>query len=90
VVLGIRPEALADRGPAGVTGTPPSLLTMQVALVQPLGDRLNVYLSTSKHDNLIAQVTAESRLRTSDVVPIYFDMNRAVSSPLIRAVVCWP
>jgi hypothetical protein len=48
-----------------------------VVLVQPLGDRLNVYLSTPKHDNLIAQVGADSKLRTSDVVPVYFDMNRA-------------
>jgi hypothetical protein len=50
---------------------------MQVTLVQPLGDRLNVYLSTPKHDNLIAQVTADSKLGTSDVIPIYLDMNRA-------------
>jgi multiple sugar transport system ATP-binding protein len=82
VVLGIRPESLSERAitrsSAGAgTGAPGSRLNMQVALVQPLGDRLNVYLSTSKHENLIAQVSADAPLRAGDSVPIYLDMSRA-------------
>ncbi|MEO8212180.1 MAG: sn-glycerol-3-phosphate ABC transporter ATP-binding protein UgpC [Myxococcales bacterium] len=91
VVLGIRPEALGQRDVNG-TGGPrdtggagarpgPSALTMQVSLIQPLGDRLNVYLSTPNHDSIIAQVPADApagaRLRTGASVPVYFDMTRA-------------
>jgi multiple sugar transport system ATP-binding protein len=82
VVLGIRPEALAERDVAGGRSNL-SALTMQVSLVQPLGDRLNVYLSTPNHDSIIAQVPADAptahgaRLRAGASVPIYFDMTRA-------------
>ncbi|MEP6651844.1 MAG: sn-glycerol-3-phosphate ABC transporter ATP-binding protein UgpC [Myxococcales bacterium] len=94
VVLGIRPEALGERdvngsggagagGAGAVAGGRPGLsaLTMQVTLIQPLGDRLNVYLSTPNHDSIIAQVPADApagaRLRTGASVPVYFDMTRA-------------
>ena len=67
VVLGIRPESLGDRQDARSSPlSTPGRLTMQVVLVQPLGDRLNVYLSTPNHDNLIAQVSADARLRAGD------------------------
>jgi multiple sugar transport system ATP-binding protein len=76
VTLGIRPESLSHRPNAASDGGA-SHLTMQVALVQPLGDRLNVYLSTPNHDNLVAQLDADARLRTGDSVSVYVDMNRA-------------
>ena len=74
VVLGIRPEALSDRARDGAGE---QRLHMQVGLVQPLGERLNVYLSTPRHDNLIAQLSGDSPVRAGDAIPIYFDMNRA-------------
>ena len=48
---------------------------MNVKLVQPLGDRLNVYLSTPRHDDIVAQVSAHARLRVGDSVPVAFDMG---------------
>jgi hypothetical protein len=58
-------------------GAPAGRLDMKVALVQPLGDRLNVYLGTPRHDNLIAQVSADAQLRAGQSVPFYLDMSRA-------------
>jgi len=84
VVLGIRPECLGDSGsarlpnPSDVTR---GRLNMTVKLVQTLGDRLNVYLSTPDHDEIVAQVpvgaAGAARFRVGDVVPIAFDMNAA-------------
>jgi ABC-type sugar transport system ATPase subunit len=76
-MLGIRPEALSDRPREGAGAARPGSLDAQVALVQPLGDRLNVYLSTPKHDNLIAQVSGDSRVRAGDAISVTLDMNRA-------------
>jgi multiple sugar transport system ATP-binding protein len=76
VVLGIRPECLSDLENARFP-TEHSRLTMTVKLVQTLGDRLNVYLSTPTHDDIVAQISAHARLRVGDAVPIAFDMSAA-------------
>jgi multiple sugar transport system ATP-binding protein len=84
VVLGIRPESLGDSGSARLpnpTDATRGRLNMTVKLVQTLGDRLNVYLSTPDHDEIVAQVpvgaAGAARFRVGDVVPIAFDMNAA-------------
>jgi multiple sugar transport system ATP-binding protein len=84
VVLGIRPESLGDSGSARLpnpTDATRGRLNMTVKLVQTLGDRLNVYLSTPDHDEMVAQVpvgaAGAARFRVGDVVPIAFDMNAA-------------
>jgi multiple sugar transport system ATP-binding protein len=76
VVLGIRPEALGPMVPDRCDDGSSALAT-RVTLVQPLGDRLNVHFSTSRHDNLIAQVSADTQVRVGDLVPLRFDMSRA-------------
>ena len=84
VILGIRPECLGDPGAARLpnpSDTTRGRLNMTVKLVQTLGDRLNVYLSTPDHDEIVAQVPVGSggpaRFRVGDVVPIGLDMNAA-------------
>jgi len=84
VVLGIRPECLGDSGSARLpnpTDATRGRLNMTVKLVQTLGDRLNVYLSTPDHDEIVAQVpvgaAGAARFRVGDVMPIAFDMNAA-------------
>jgi len=84
VVLGIRPESLGDSGSARLpnpTDATRGRLNMTVKLVQTLGDRLNVYLSTPDHDEMVAQVpvgaAGAARFRVGDVVPIALDMNAA-------------
>jgi ABC-type sugar transport system ATPase subunit len=54
-----------------------SVLPTRVSLVQPLGDRLNVHLSTPRGENLIAQVPADTLLRAGDSLEVHFDMSRA-------------
>ncbi len=49
-----------------------------MGLVQPLGARSNVYLSTPNHDTVIAQIPADTHLRVGDAVGLHVDMNHAL------------
>jgi multiple sugar transport system ATP-binding protein len=74
LVMGVRPECISDersaRFPIGK-----NQLTMTVGQVQLLGDRMNVYLSTSEHQKIVAQVDGYSKLTTSETRPMYFDLD---------------
>jgi multiple sugar transport system ATP-binding protein len=74
LVLGVRPESMSDaaagRFQAGAA------LDMKVTLVQPLGHRLDVSLSTSAHPHSIAQIDPHATLRVGETVPIQIDMAR--------------
>jgi multiple sugar transport system ATP-binding protein len=75
IVLGVRPEAMADRQNARFE-TNGNVLSMKVTLVQPLGDKMDVYLATEKHPHSVAHVDAFSGIQPGQVVPIHVDMNR--------------
>jgi multiple sugar transport system ATP-binding protein len=75
VVLGARPEAMSDRAHARFE-TADCYLGMKVTLVQPLGDRMDVYLETPSHPRVVAQTPAHADLRPGDNLPVYFDPAR--------------
>jgi len=75
LVLGARPEAMSDQKHARFA-TSDNVLDMRVTLVQPLGDRMDVVLSTERHRHTVAQMPAHTGLRPGDGAPIYFDLER--------------
>jgi len=75
VTLGVRPEAMSDRATARFD-TGDNSLKMKVLLVQPLGDRKDVYLSTPEHERSVALVDAYARFETGETLDVFFDMNR--------------
>jgi multiple sugar transport system ATP-binding protein len=84
VVLGVRPEAIAPAAQArfpAVDSALPMQLPMKVWLVQPLGSKLDVYLSTARHPRVVANVEAVKDrpigLAVDETVPIAIDMTRA-------------
>jgi multiple sugar transport system ATP-binding protein len=76
LVMGVRPESLADRSHARFE-TNGNALRMRVTLVQPLGDKMDVCLATDAHPKSIAHVDAFAGVRAGDTLDIHFDMNRA-------------
>jgi multiple sugar transport system ATP-binding protein len=76
IVMGLRPEAMADRAGARFD-TANNPLSMRVTLIQPLGDKMDVYLATERHPHSIAHVDAHARLRVGEVVPVHLDTQRA-------------
>jgi multiple sugar transport system ATP-binding protein len=76
VVLGVRPEAISDVAHARFEKSGNSIETT-VSLVQPLGDKMDVYLSTAKGTQLVAHMDAFSGLLAKQAHEVLVDMQRA-------------
>ena len=71
MVIGIRPDAvglLSDDGFAA--------LRVRVALVEPLGDRKDVYLTTSSETSLVGRVDGRAAMQEGEEMNVYIDMQR--------------
>jgi multiple sugar transport system ATP-binding protein len=74
VVLGIRPEHL-HLSPAGDAGDFASL-TFRVNVVEPLGNDMDVYMSSSLHDHVVGRVEASTTLEPNSQRAVYADLRR--------------
>ncbi|MFO0839186.1 MAG: ATP-binding cassette domain-containing protein [Phycisphaerae bacterium] len=71
VTLGVRPDALSLGGDAnGAT------LKAQVGVVEPLGDRMDVIVSTALHRHIVCRVDGRTRVRESENIAVHLDMSR--------------
>jgi multiple sugar transport system ATP-binding protein len=72
VTLGARPEMLAPAAdaPAGTH------LSVQVGVVEPLGDRMDVYCSTPRHQHIVCRVDARQRVAEGSALRMQVDMTR--------------
>jgi multiple sugar transport system ATP-binding protein len=75
VVIGVRPEAISDRAHARFA-CDDNALNLKVTLVQPLGDKMDVYLATDNHPHLVAHVDAFAGIATGQTLPMFVDLNR--------------
>jgi multiple sugar transport system ATP-binding protein len=75
VVLGVRPQALSVE-PGAPFAQPDAALTMRVNVVEPLGDKMDVYLSTANHPHVIAHVDAQEGLVPGQDCNVFVDLSR--------------
>jgi ABC-type sugar transport system ATPase subunit len=75
VVMGVRPEAMSDGTHARFAMGDYSL-EMEVTLIQPLGDKMDVHLKTATHHHVVAQLASESPVALGDQVTIHLDPKR--------------
>ena len=73
VTLGIRPEALSP----AATGPADSVLNVQVSVVEPLGDRTDVYCGTPRHTHIVCRVDTRTRVAEGAALQMHVDMQRA-------------
>ena len=73
ITLGIRPEALA---PAKGTARD-AVLNVQVSVVEPLGDRIDVYCATPRHPHIVSRVDSGTRVAEGQPALFSVDMTRA-------------
>ncbi len=72
VVLGIRPEHLQLRPGDGQS----AVLEAQLNVVEPLGNDMDLYLSTSLHDYVVGRVEAQSGLNVNQRVKLHVDLRK--------------
>jgi multiple sugar transport system ATP-binding protein len=75
VVMGVRPESIADKSHARFR-TDGNALPMRITLVQPLGDKMDVYVATDEHPKAVAHVDAFAGVKVGDTLEMFFDMGR--------------
>jgi multiple sugar transport system ATP-binding protein len=72
VVLGVRPESLRPATEA----RPDSALSVRVSVVEPLGDRTDIYCSTSQREQVVCRVDARTRVAEDALATLQVDMDR--------------
>jgi multiple sugar transport system ATP-binding protein len=75
VVMGVRPQAISDR-PIGAAGMQDNVLPMKVSVIEPLGDKMDVYLSTTAHPRIVAHIDAHRGLLPNETRPMHLNLNR--------------
>jgi multiple sugar transport system ATP-binding protein len=76
VVMGVRPEALGLPRTGDGAAASAVTLSMKLWLLQPLGATMDVYLSTARHERIVAHVDARAGLGVGTTVPVVLDMDR--------------
>ena len=77
IILGVRPETLhADASTLGAGAAAAAKFRGQVVVTEPLGDRMDVQLETSRHKKIVCRVDARSGIKERTPVELLLDMSR--------------
>jgi ABC-type sugar transport system ATPase subunit len=72
VVLGIRPEHLHVHQTEGSVP-----IQVKLNVVEPLGNDMDVYMSTTLHDHVVGRMEAEGGLQMGKAATVYADVRKA-------------
>ncbi len=75
VVMGVRPEAMDTIGEGRFAGRD-NLLAVQVQVVEPLGEKMDIYTSMANHPHIVARVDARSDIKADVNVNLHLDMTK--------------
>ncbi len=75
MVLGIRPENFSTK-PDGPFAGEGNSLKIRVEVVEPLGDKIDVYVSIPSNDHIVCRIDARSGLKEGDELVMYTDVSR--------------
>ena len=74
-VLGIRPEAMGLKGEGRFEGHD-NTIPVTVQVVEPLGEKMDLYMTTPKHPHIVARVDAVRGLAADAAVTLHLDMEK--------------
>jgi multiple sugar transport system ATP-binding protein len=74
LVLGIRPEHFHLRPANGESEA--AELMMNLNVIEPLGNDMDVYMNSNLHDYVVGRVEAEGGLRINTQAPMYVDLRK--------------
>ena len=73
IVLGVRPESLT---PIQINGLNENSITATVKVIEPLGDRMDVYFETKSQHKLIANTDPHLKLQVEQKLPLYINTEK--------------
>jgi len=75
VALGARPEAMSLSGEGRFAGEENSM-PVDVDVIEPLGEKMDVYAATANHSHIVARVDARRDIKEDQQLKLYLDMNK--------------
>ena len=75
VILGVRPEAMSLHAEGRFAGQE-NVLPLEIKVVEPLGEKMDVYAGTPKHPHVVARIDAERGLEPSQRINVYLAMDK--------------
>jgi multiple sugar transport system ATP-binding protein len=75
VILGVRPEAMSLHGEGRFAGRD-NALPVRIAVVEPLGEKMDVIAATGKHEKIVARVDAERGVSGGQESRLYLDIEK--------------
>jgi multiple sugar transport system ATP-binding protein len=75
VVLGVRPEAMALAAGGRFAGQD-NVMPVQVVVLEPLGEKMDIYASTRNHPHIVARVDARRDVQSGHELKLYLDMQK--------------
>jgi len=76
LVLGIRPEAFSLREGSATPNADHAAIELEVKVVEPLGDRMDLFLAGPSGQRLVARVDASSAVKPGERVALVIDLDR--------------
>ena len=73
--MGIRPEAMSLRTEGRFSGKE-NILPLKIKVVEPLGEKMDIYAGTQSHPHIVARVDAEGGLESGQDVNMHLDMTK--------------
>jgi len=75
VVLGVRPEAMGVAAEGRFAGTD-NALGVQISVVEPLGEKMDILAGTSKHSHIVARIDARQGVQAGQRLHLHLDMRK--------------
>lgn len=75
VVLGVRPEAMALQ-PEGRFAGDGNVLPVHLSVVEPLGEKMDLYTTTPRNPHVVARVDARRDMQPGQSLHLYLDMEK--------------
>ena len=75
VTMGVRPEAMSVQAEGRFVGTE-NILPLKIKVVEPLGEKMDLYGSTDNHPHIVARVDANETVESDQTVNVHLDMSK--------------
>jgi multiple sugar transport system ATP-binding protein len=75
VWLGVRPEAMAMHDLGRFAGQD-NRMTVQLQVIEPLGEKMDLFTSTSRHPHIVARVDSQRDLDSGRDIVLHLDMRK--------------